>query len=95
MANVLMESMCAGLPVVATRIAGSSEAVIEGETGLLVPSEDAPALAHAITRLARDATARERLGRAGRARVESTYSWPVIADQWLDIVARILQKRPA
>jgi len=95
MANVLMESMCAGLPVVATRIAGSSEAVIEGETGRLVPSEDAPALAHAIELLARDPAARERMGRAGRARVESTYSWPVIADQWLDIVARILQKRLA
>ena len=44
---------------------------------------------------ARDPAARERMGRAGRMRVESTYSWPVIAGQWLDIVERIIQKRPA
>jgi glycosyltransferase involved in cell wall biosynthesis len=92
MANVLMEAMCAGLPAVATRIAGSSEAVLDGETGLLVPTEDPSALARALETLIRDPGARERQGRAGRARVESTYSWPVITDQWLDIVERILQK---
>jgi glycosyltransferase involved in cell wall biosynthesis len=92
MANVLMEAMCAGLPVIATRIAGSDEAVLDGETGLLVPTEDPPALARALEASIKDAAARERQGRAGRARVESTYSWPVITDQWLDIVERIIQK---
>lgn len=95
MANVLMESMCAGLPAIATRIAGSDEAVIEGETGLLVASENSPALAEAITALMRDPAARERMGRTARARAEATYSWPVIADQWLDIIERILQKPTA
>ncbi|MCA0199320.1 MAG: glycosyltransferase family 4 protein [Proteobacteria bacterium] len=95
MANVLMEAMCAGLPSIATRIAGSSEAVIDSETGLLVPSEDAPALARALEALIRDPAARERMGRAARARVEQTYSWPVITDQWLDIVERIIQKQGA
>lgn len=95
MANVLMEAMCAGLPCVATRIAGSSEAVVDGETGRLVPSEDIPALADAIDALIRDPAARERMGRAARARVEDTYSWPAVTDQWLDIVERIIQKRTA
>ncbi len=95
MANVLMEAMCAGLPSIATRIAGSSEAVVDGETGLLAPSEDAPALARALETLIRDAGARERMGRAARTRAEETYSWPVITDQWLDIVERIIQKHPA
>jgi glycosyltransferase involved in cell wall biosynthesis len=90
MANVLMEAMSAGLPVIATRIAGSDEAVVEGTTGTLVASEDISALAHALEALIRDASARARMGRAGRARVESTYSWPAIADQWLDIVERII-----
>jgi glycosyltransferase involved in cell wall biosynthesis len=93
MANVLMEAMCAGLPTVATRIAGSSEAVIDGQTGLLVGSEDAPALARALETLMRDPAARGRMGRAARLRVEETYSWPVVTDQWLDIVERIIQKR--
>ncbi|MGE4063830.1 MAG: glycosyltransferase family 4 protein [Rhodospirillaceae bacterium] len=93
MANVLMEAMCAGLPVLATRIAGSSEAVIDGATGLLVPPCDVSALAISLEALIRDPAARARMGRAGRARVESTYAWPVITDQWLDIVERIIQKR--
>ncbi|MCC6915598.1 MAG: glycosyltransferase family 4 protein [Rhodospirillaceae bacterium] len=95
MANVLMEAMCAGLPSIATRIAGSREAVIDGETGLLTPSEDAPALARALEALIRDPGLRERMGRAARARAEETYSWPVITDRWLDIAERIIQKQGA
>jgi glycosyltransferase involved in cell wall biosynthesis len=95
MANVLMEAMCAGLPSVATRIAGSSEAVLEGVTGLLVPSEDVPALARAAEALIRDSAARAGMGQAARRRVEETYSWPVVTDRWLDIVERIIQKRNA
>jgi glycosyltransferase involved in cell wall biosynthesis len=95
MANVLMEAMCAGLPSIATRIAGSSEAVLDGQTGLLVPSEDAAALTRAAATLIRDPAARERMGRAARMRVEDTYSWPVVTDQWLDIIERIIQKRDA
>ena len=93
MANVLMEAMCAGLPSVATRIAGSAEAVKDGETGLLVPKEDAASLTRALETLIRDPAARERYGRAARARVEATYSWPVITDQWLDIIEHIIQKQ--
>lgn len=93
MANVMMEAMCAALPVIATRIAGSSEAVVDGETGLLVPSAQPPALAQALASLINDAGARARMGRAGRTRAEHVYSWPVIADQWLDIVERIIRNK--
>ncbi len=92
MANVLMEAMCAGLPAVATRIAGSDEVVVEGETGLLVPPEDTPVLARALETLIGDPGARERMGRAARARAESTYSIPVVTDQWLDVIERIIHK---
>jgi len=65
----LLEAMASGLPVVTTRVGGNPEVVAEGETGLLVPPGDPPALADALERLWEDAAARQRLGRAGRARV--------------------------
>jgi glycosyltransferase involved in cell wall biosynthesis len=49
--TVIMESMAAGVPVVATQVAGNLELIQPGETGLLVPAHDAPALAEAIIQL--------------------------------------------
>src|SRR5262249_53958707 len=51
LSNVLLESMAAGVPVVATRVGGTPEAVEHGETGLLVPPADPQGLATAIARL--------------------------------------------
>lgn len=65
----VLEAMAVGLPVVASDVGGVSEAVVHGETGLLVPADDPPALAEAIERLLRDAPLRFRLGAAGLERV--------------------------
>ncbi|PYO27018.1 MAG: glycosyltransferase family 1 protein, partial [Candidatus Rokuibacteriota bacterium] len=54
LSNVLLESMAAGVPVVATRVGGNPEAVEEGVTGLLVPPRDAAGLAGAIARVLED-----------------------------------------
>jgi len=63
-----LEAMAAGLPVIASRVGGLAEAVVHGETGLLVPPEDPDALAAALARLVADGELRARLGHAGRAR---------------------------
>ena len=63
------EAMAAGLPVVATRVAGLREIVLDGHTGILVDRDDAAALAEAIQRLAGDAALRGEMGRAGAQRV--------------------------
>jgi glycosyltransferase involved in cell wall biosynthesis len=65
----LMEAAACGRPAVASRLSGIPELVVDGETGILVPPGDAGALADAIERLAADPAARERMGRAARARV--------------------------
>ncbi|MFN8473396.1 MAG: glycosyltransferase family 4 protein [Anaerolineae bacterium] len=67
---VMLEAMISGRPVVASRIGGVTEGVVDGETGLLVPPGDARALRDAIQRLVRDPALRERMGLAARRRAE-------------------------
>lgn len=64
----ILRSMTAGLPVVATAVDGSPEAIDHGHTGLLVAPGDAPGIAHAMVRLGSDPMERRRMGRAARAR---------------------------
>lgn len=70
-----LEAEAMEVPVVASRIHGIPDVVVDGETGLLVPPRDRQALAAALERLASDADLRRRLGRAGRAFVAEHYSW--------------------
>ncbi len=72
--NSVLEAFAVGVPVVATRAGGLPEMVLDGETGLLTPVGDPPALARAAERLLRDRVLAERLSRAGRALVESEYT---------------------
>jgi glycosyltransferase involved in cell wall biosynthesis len=66
--NVVIESFAAGLPVVATDVGGNAEAIEEGESGFLVPSGDATALADRLLRVVTDAALQQRLSAAARRR---------------------------
>lgn len=74
-ALTVLEAMACGLPVVATRVGGNCEAVVDGCTGLLVPPRDPAALAAALLRLHADPATSRAMGQAGRQRVE----------EWFDI----------
>jgi len=74
LSNSLLESMAAGLPVVATRVGGTPEIVEDGKTGLLVSPGDPEALAAAISRLLQDRLTAKRLGQSARHQVFSRYS---------------------
>ncbi len=71
--NSVLEAMAVRLPVVATAVGGTPEVVVDGETGLLVPSGDPVALADAILKLLEDRGMAETFGRRGRARVEAHF----------------------
>lgn len=70
---VLMEAMAAAKPVVCTQVAGVSELVAHGESGLIVPPGDTDALAAAIIALAEDKDRRDRMGQMGREMVVANF----------------------
>ncbi len=70
----LMEALACEVPVIASRLSGIPELVIDGETGLLVDAGDADALATAIERLSQDPALRRQLGASGRAHVIAEFS---------------------
>jgi glycosyltransferase involved in cell wall biosynthesis len=70
----LLEAMAAGLPVVASSVGGMREAVVAGDSGLLVPAEDPRALAAALRELWSDRERAARMAAAGRARVVAEFT---------------------
>ena len=72
--NVLMEAASQELGCISTQVSAIPEFIIPGETGLLVPPEDADALADAIAALAKDPALRARMGKAARNRVIAAFS---------------------
>jgi len=77
----VLEAMAVGLPVVATNVGGTGEIVNDGETGLLIPPNDLPALVRALERLIEDQALRERLSLNGLSRVRRDFSWTVSAQR--------------
>lgn len=71
----VVEYMAAALPTVASRIGALSHWIHEGETGLLVPPGDAPALATALEHLCRDPALRVQLGARARRQAEEQHTW--------------------
>ncbi|HTK40123.1 MAG TPA: glycosyltransferase family 4 protein [Gemmatimonadales bacterium] len=70
----VLEAMAAAKPVVASRVGGTDEAVVDGVTGILVPPSDPAALAQAIRTVLADPQLAARLGGAGRARVHEAFT---------------------
>jgi glycosyltransferase involved in cell wall biosynthesis len=83
--NSLIEKMAHALPVVATRAGGNSDAVVDGESGCLVPIADPGALGAAIIALYEDAGLRTRMGAAARLRVERLFSLKVCVGRYLNL----------
>jgi glycosyltransferase involved in cell wall biosynthesis len=74
LSNSLLESMAAGVPVVATRVGGNPEVVDDGVTGLLAPPRDSIALAHAMLDLLDNPDLAARFGAAGKQRIARLFS---------------------
>ena len=78
-----------GKPVVATAAPGTTEVVVDGETGLLVPIGDAPSMARAVRDLVRDPERSRALGEAGRARVQAEFPADAMVARFADLYERL------
>lgn len=81
----LLEAASCARPIVTTDVPGCREVVADGSNGLLVPVQDVAALADALQSLVQDPELRQRMGRAGRRRVENEFTAELLVGQQLDI----------
>src|SRR4029079_10837609 len=89
----LLEAMAASLPVVATKVGGNAEVVLEGETGVLVPPESPKALACAILGVLRDSAGARRMGELGRRRVEAEFEIARTIGRYEALYLELLERR--
>jgi glycosyltransferase involved in cell wall biosynthesis len=81
----VLEAMAAGVPQVATDVGGTSEAVLDGVTGLLVPPRDAAALAAAVLEILQDESRRERMSIESRKRHRDHFLTATMIDETIAI----------
>jgi glycosyltransferase involved in cell wall biosynthesis len=86
--NCIVEAMAHGRPVISTTVGGIPD-VVTPDTGILVPPEDATALAHAMSRLAEDPDLRARMGRAAKERYEKLFSPCAVLPLMLNTYERV------
>jgi glycosyltransferase involved in cell wall biosynthesis len=92
--NVVLEAMKAGKPVVATAAPGTTEAVVDGATGVLVPVGDAKGLCRAMRDLGRDPTRRAALGEAGRTLVAERFGIGAMIEAYAALYEGLAASKP-
>lgn len=81
---VLLEAAAAGKPVVAVRLGGIPDAVVDGKGGILTEAERWDEIADAVVTLLGDERLRQDMGQFGRERVRSELDWSIIAEQYME-----------
>jgi glycosyltransferase involved in cell wall biosynthesis len=89
----LLEAMATELPVVATRVGGIPELVVDGVTGTLVPAGDANRMAEALLGYVMDSERQRHHGAEGRARVEQHYSIAAMLGQYMALYDELCKTR--
>ncbi len=89
----VIEAMAQGVPNIVTDTGGSPELIVAGESGLVVPSGDADALAGAIEQLARDESLRHSMGAKARERIATHFHYTQTVEKTLALYRRLLEQR--
>jgi len=87
----ILEAMASGKPVIATRVGGNPELVLEGKTGFLVPSAEPEKLAETIIQLLKDEKLRKKMGEEGRKRVMEKFSRESMVKNYEELYSQILR----
>jgi glycosyltransferase involved in cell wall biosynthesis len=93
LSNVLLESMGAGAPTVATRVGGTPEALVHEQTGLLVAPGDSRAIADAVGRLLDNPSLAARLGQSARALIKDRFSVDRMVQSTQDLYTELLARK--
>jgi glycosyltransferase involved in cell wall biosynthesis len=91
--NVVLEAMQFRKPVVATAAPGTTELVVDGQTGLLVPLGKPPALAQAIRTVIQDPALARRFGEAGKARIDAEFRIEVMVDRFAQLYESLAKQK--
>ncbi|HET9836761.1 MAG TPA: glycosyltransferase [Candidatus Angelobacter sp.] len=91
--NALLEAMACAVPSVVTRVGGNPEAVVDGENGFLVPSDDPEAAAGRLLLLLQDPARAVQIGKAGRLTVQTRFSADTMIKRLLDVYAALMVGR--
>lgn len=95
LANVLLEGMAAGLPIVTTSVGGSPEVVAHGTNGLVVPPDDADALGDAVAELLQDVGRREQFGMTNRKKALENFTLERMARETAGVLESMLERSDA
>jgi glycosyltransferase involved in cell wall biosynthesis len=93
LSNVILESMAAGVPVVATDVGGNPELISHGQTGFLVPPDREDALLEALSQLIVDSDLRARLGRAGQEFARANFHMDTVRRHYEQLYLGILAEK--
>ena len=89
----MLEAATHGLVVIASRLEGLQDAIVDGKNGYLVESGDAGAYQACIKSVLRDSTAQAAFGERARKFVIDHYAWPLIAGKYLDTLSALARPR--
>lgn len=93
LSRAMLEAMAAGVPVVATRVEGVEEVIVDGVHGLLVPPENADELAKAMTRLIDDPKLRQDIAQTAQKHIMSSYTTDVMFTKYFDLMLNLLRAK--
>jgi len=87
-----LEAMACGIPVIGAHVGGIAYTVVDGQTGLLVPPRDPVLLARALRELLGDPGRCRQLGLCARHRMETEFTWPVVASRTAALYDNVIQQ---
>ena len=82
--------MACGLPVIASNVDGNVDAVLDGETGFLIDPKDEEGLTSRLKELLDSSELREKLGQAGRSRVQKEFNYSRYEEQMIEVIGEVL-----
>ena len=92
MANVILEALATGLPVITTQVPGTAELVVDGTNGFVVAADDPGALVEPLRQLLTDTALRAQMGARSRERSEG-FSWTIMAEKYVALYEALISAR--